>query len=178
MKKINFNPAVPTTTVIIAKKGQPNMVVVFESNGKHGNKRVLPGGRVKVGHHSWLETGIIEAKEEVSITDLKDIKFFSIGSKPGRDTRIVPLKKYLDGADVPTGIDEDKIQVEAHYGFDLVMMATSEMEPIPDNVETKNAFYTDVFNMCSADYAVDHGDILIAYANYLNTGKLPGLDQF
>ena len=39
---------VPTTTVIVYKKGQYNMVVVLRSTGKHGNKLILPGGKVRV----------------------------------------------------------------------------------------------------------------------------------
>ena len=86
-----LKPAIPTSTGIIYKETEPWMVAVLRSTGKHGNKLVLPGGKVKVGHHNWLQTLIIEAKEEISITDLKMINFFCIGSKPLRDVRILEM---------------------------------------------------------------------------------------
>jgi len=177
-KVVPFNPAVPTTTLIIAKKGEPNMVIAFDSSGKHGNKKVIPGGRVQVGQQSWLDTGMREAEEEVNITDLSEVQVFTLCSKPGRDVRRVTLEKYLDGAPVPDGIDPEKVQIDAHYGFDVVLMATTEGEPVEDGVETNNAYFIDVHGVDPDEFALDHGHLLVAYAKYLKTGKLPELGDF
>lgn len=177
MKK-KFIPAVPTTTIIIAKEGQKNMVVIFESTGKHGNKKVLPGGRVKVGLHSWAETGVIEAREEVGIDDLANMELFAVSSKPGRDVRKVTLDKYLDGRGSPEGFSPEIIEIEAHYGFDVAIMATTKSPPIADKNEAKEAYFVDVFEVKPTEYALDHGYLLLAYAKYLKTGKLPDLNEF
>lgn len=173
-----FEPAVPTTTMIISKKDRRNMVIIFDSNGKHGTKKVLPGGRVRVGKESFLETGILEAKQEVSITDLSDIAFFTVCSKPDRDVRKVTLEKYLDGKSIPDGFDENRINILAHYCFDVVLTAVSESEPKSDGDEAKKAYYIDVFNINPDDFALDHGHLLIAYAEYLKTGLLPEISAF
>ena len=171
--------AVPTTTLIIADIHHPEMVIVFDSNGKHGNKKVLPGGRVKIGQHSWLETGLIESKEEVSISDLEEIKFFAICSQPGRDVRPVTLEKYLDGALVPAGIDQKQIKIQAHHGFDVVLTARTRSQPKADQNETCNAYFVNVLlGIDPNEYALDHGHLLIAYADYLTSGVLPALGRF
>jgi ADP-ribose pyrophosphatase YjhB (NUDIX family) len=175
---VPFTPAVPTTTLIISKDEQPEMVIVFDSNGKHGNKKVLPGGRVKVGYHDWLTTGMVEAKEEVGITDLKNIRLFTTCSQVGRYVRKVSLEKYLDGAPVPSGIDLKEIEIHAHYGFDLVLMATTKSEPVPDNDETKNAYFVNVHEVNPDEFALDHGHLLVAFSEYLRSGKLPELGRF
>ena len=77
MKK-TLHAAVPTTTIIASKTNDPYFVAVFRSSGKHGNKLVLPGGRVKVGKQNWLETGKTEADEELGIKNLTDIKLFCL----------------------------------------------------------------------------------------------------
>ncbi len=176
-----LKPAIPTSTGIIYKETEPWMVAVLRSTGKHGNKLVLPGGKVKVGHHNWLQTLIIEAKEEISITDLKMINFFCIGSKPLRDVRILEMGWYLDGNPMPDNIpciDEEKTLVEGYHAFDMVFTAVSNSEPVADGIEGKEAFYVDVNNVNPDDYALDHGHILVAYAHYLKTGNKPALDQF
>lgn len=178
MEKIEFTPAVPTTTLIIAKENQPEMVVVFDSSGKHGDKKVLPGGRVKVGRQSWLDAGLEEAKEEVGINDLSNIKLFTLCSKVNRDVREVSLKKYLDGAPTPAGIDPAEIKISAHYGFDAVLMATTNSQPVADGAEAKNAYFVNVNEVNPEYFALDHGELLLAYSEYLDTNELPQLDDF
>lgn len=178
MEKTPLKSAVPTTTLIIAYENKPEMVIVFDSNEKHNGKKVLPGGRVKVGHQDWLEAGLKEAEEEVGITDLKNIRSFALCSKVGRDVRNVSLERYLDGAPIPTGINQNEIEIEAHYGFDVVLVATTNSQPEPDGIETSNAYFVNVYDVDPNDYALDHGEILVAYANYLDTGELPALGQF
>jgi ADP-ribose pyrophosphatase YjhB (NUDIX family) len=168
---------VPTTTVIVYKKDQYNMVVVLRSTGKHGNKLILPGGKVRVGRDNWKQTGIDEVSQEVNINDLKNIQQFCVASNPDRDKRTIPLKWFLDGNDFPDGIPHD-IQIETYHSFDMILLAESNTEPAPDGDEGSEAFYVDVNNVNPNDYALDHGHMLVAYAHYLKTGEKPALDQF
>lgn len=119
MKK-TFHAAVPTTTIIASKTNDPYSVAVFRSTGKHGNKLVLPGGRVKVGKQNWLQTGITEVDEELGIKNLTDIKFFCICSDPNRDVRQITIEKLLDGQPTPEGFPED-MDIIGHYTFDVVL---------------------------------------------------------
>lgn len=169
--------AVPTATVIIYKENDPSKVVTMKSGSKHKFKSILPGGRVKIGHQNWLETAIDEAKEEVNVKNLKDIEIFCLCSKVDRDVRNVSLEKYLDGNPIPDGVSAD-VQIESHHTFDTVFIASSDTVPTPDGVETNETFYTDVNNFNAEDFALDHGLILKAYADYLKTGKKPDIDQF
>lgn len=170
--------AVPTTTIIIAKEGEENMVVVFDSNGKHGSKRVLPGGKIRVGIQGPIEAGLAEAREEVGISDLENVKLFTVCTKPDRDVRQPRLRQYLDGRDVPTGVDEDEVEVEAYFAFDFVIMATSKLDPKPDGEETENVYFMDVHEINPEEFALDHGELLVAYARYLQTGKKPDFGDF
>ncbi len=170
--------AVPTSTLIITKKGDPAKVLVFESNGKFGNKKLLPGGKVKVGKQSCLETAITEAEEEVGIIDLTNIKLFTLSSRPNRDVRQVSLEKFLDGSPAPSGLESIGLVVETHHGFDAVYVAETEMEPTPDNEETKNAYFIDARSVNQHEFALDHGRLVNAYARFLKTGELPALDEF
>lgn len=170
--------AVPTATLLIIKKGEPKKVLVFESNGKFGNKLLLPGGKVKVGEQSFLDTAITEAGEEVGITDLSKIKLFTLSSRPRRDVRHVSLETFLDGKPVPLGLENSDLVIEAHHCFDAVYVAETGMEPTPDNEETKKVFFIDAFGVDPDEFALDHGRLITAYASFLMTGQLPELDEF
>ena len=176
MKK-TLHAAVPTTTIIASKTNDPYFVAVFRSSGKHGNKLVLPGGRVKVGKQNWLETGKTEADEELGIKNLTDIKLFCLCSDPNRDVRQVTIEKLLDGQPTPEGFPTD-MDIIGHYTFDVVLTAKTDDELRPDKDEAKEAFYIDLRDFNPEDFALDHGKILSAYRNYLETGALPALDQF
>jgi ADP-ribose pyrophosphatase YjhB (NUDIX family) len=178
MNKTLLQVGVPTSTGIISKKSQLNMVVVFDSPIKFPGKKLLPGGRVLVGQQSFLETVIAEAGQEVKITDLTNIRLFTLSSKPTRDVRIVTLEDFLDGKPIPEGLDNNSFMIQAYHGFDAVYMAETEMEPTPDNQETKNAYFIDVFNFDPNEFALDHGKLLSAYARFLRTGELPAVDEF
>lgn len=167
----------PTTTIIASQKENPYMVAIFRSTGKHGNKLVLPGGRVKVGQHNWLQTGIIEAGEELGIKNLENPKFFCLCSNPNRDIRNISIEKFLDGKERPADFP-DTIEVIGHYTFDVVITAQIDDQLIPDASEAKEASFIDVRGIHPEEFALDHGHILVAYCNYLDTGVLPSLDQF
>lgn len=169
--------AVPTATVIVYDENDPTQVVTMESGAKHNYKKILPGGRVRIGHQNWLETAKDEVEQEVRIKKLNKIEFFCLCSKIDRDIRNVNLEKYLDGNPVPDGVSPD-VQIESHHTFDVVFIASSDTAPTPDGVETKKTFYTDVNNFDVSGFALDHGLILQAYAHYLKTGQKPAIDQF
>lgn len=175
--KRELHLAVPTTTLIVASKNDPLFVAVFKSTGKHGNKLVLPGGRVKIGKDNWLQTGLIEANEELAIKNLTDIKFFCICSNPDRDIRNVTLEKFLDGQqkpdDFPTSID-----IVGHYTFDVVLTAVTGDELLADASEGKEAQFLDLRKFDPNEFALDHGQLLVAYVEYLKSGVLPALDKF
>ena len=105
------------------------------------------------------------------------IQQFCIASKPNRDKRTIPLKWFLDGNEFPDGIPHD-IQIETYHSFDIVLMAESNSEPAPDGDEGSEAFYIDVNIVNPDDFGLDHGHMLVAYADYLKTGNKPALDQF
>lgn len=168
---------VPTATAIVYKKSSPNLVAVLRSTGKHGNKLILPGGKVRIGKDTVLQTVIDEVSQEINITDLQNIELFCIASKPDRDVRTIPLRLFLDGNDVPEGLSMD-MQIITYHSFDTVVIAESNMEPVPDQDEAKEAFYIDVNTLDLGDFALDHGHMLVAYAQYLKTGEKPEIDQF
>jgi ADP-ribose pyrophosphatase YjhB (NUDIX family) len=169
--------AVPTSTVIAHHTENRFKVAVFRSAGKHGDKLVLPGGRLKVGRQNWLEAAIAEADEELGIKKLLNIKLFCLCSMPNRDVRKISLEKLLDGNEMPDNFPED-IEIVGHYGYDVVFMAETDDVLSPDKDEAKEAFYLDIREMDPDDFAMDHGKILLAYRDYIRTGELPALDQF
>lgn len=169
--------AVPTTTIIAVRKEDPFMVATFRSVIKHGNKLILPGGRVKVGAHDWLQTGLIEVEEELGIKNLEDPKFFCLCSNPNRDIKKMTIQKFLDGKEIPVDFSYD-IQVIGHFTFDVVITGKTDAELDPDGEEAAAASYVDVRTIAVEDFALDHGKILLAYRNYLETGELPAMNQF
>jgi len=168
---------VPTTTIIASKKGDPYLVAIFRSTGKHGNKLVLPGGRVKVGQQNWLQAGVTEINEELGINNIENPKFFCLCSNPDRDVRNISIKKFLDGQEKPVDFS-DSIEVVGHYTFDVVIIIQTDDELIPNADEAKDATFIDVRTIQPDEFVLDHGYLLVAYCNYLDTGILPSLNQF
>ncbi len=168
---------VPTATMIASKVDDPYQVAVFCSSGKHGNKMVLPGGRVKVGKQNWLQTAVGEAGEELNIKNITDIKFFCISSNVNRDIRLISIEKFLDGNEKPSNWPDD-LQIVGHFTFDVVLTGRTNDELIPEESEAKEAMYLDLRDFNPEEFALDHGQVLVAYVEYLRTGLLPRLDQF
>lgn len=174
----SLHVAVPTATLIISKADDPSRVVVLQSNGKFGDKLLLPGGKVKFSSDSSAETAVKEAGEEVGISDIAGtLKLFCVCSKPRRDLRHVSLNKFLDGNERPEGISED-MPFTTHHCCDTVYLATTRQEPRADGDEAKKVLWIDVDDLNSESFALDHGRLLIAYKNFLENGTLPGVNDF
>ena len=168
---------IPTTTVIASHKSDPYLVAVFRSTGKHGNKLVLPGGRVKVGKQNWLQTGLAELQEELGVQHLENIKLFCTCSATERDLRSITFTKFLDGVEVPETLPKD-IKIIGHYTFDVVFTGQTDDDLRPDADEALEAFYIDVRSINPEDMALDQGRLLLAYRTFLESGVLPAPNQF
>lgn len=165
--------AVPTTTIIAQHPQFEKEVAVLRSGKKHNGKLVLPGGRVKVGKHDFLQTGLIELEEEVGL-EIISPKFFCISSNPTRDVRKVTLKKVADGGEISPELEP--VVVEGHYCFDVAIYGKAKSTNLrPDGEESNEVFWYDLTTLNPEDFAIDHGTLLSLFADFLVTGVCPEL---
>lgn len=169
---------VPTVTVIVYRRGRPNEIVAFESS-KHGGKKVLPGGRKRIGRQNWLETAVAEIAEEIGLTVVAGkLQLFSFASIPLRDVRRIMYSRYLDGLPLPTGMAD--FEVEAHYGSDVIFFVEvdedAELKAVDG--EAKKPRFVDVRTTPMEQFALDHGLVAAAWRNYVEAGQLPPMNAF
>ena len=164
--------AVPTTTIIATRPLDRFQIAVFRSTGKHGGKLVLPGGRVKVGQHDHLTTGLQELREELGL-GLQDARFFCLSDRPDRDIRTISIGKWADGNPVPALFESS--EVDAYICFDIAIYGRAIGEPKADGIEGTRAQWYDLRTLDREAFALDHGTLLAYFREFLETGTYPGL---
>ena len=163
---------VPTTTILAQNPENQWEIAVFRSTGKHGNKLVIPGGRVKVGRQNHFETGKVELTEELGMT-IENPKFFCISDHPLRDVRVISIEKFADGNPVPEELVG--MSVEGYYCFDVSIYGVANGTPKADGDEGKEPAWYDLRNLDEGDFALDHGRLAVLFRKYLETGEVPSL---
>ncbi len=165
--------AVPTTTILAQHPADPFKIAVFRSTGKHGNKLVIPGGKVRIGVENHLDTGIKESGEEIS-AGIIDPKFFCISDNPLRDVRKTTLGKLSEGN--PNFPEEFKnVEVDGHYCFDVSIYGVCSGEPAVDQEEGSEVIWYDLRTLQPGEFALDHGFLALQFKRFLETGILPPL---
>lgn len=164
--------AVPTTTILAQNPRNPWEIAVFRSTGKHGNKLVIPGGRLRLGKQNHLQTAIAELWEELKMKILNP-QFFCISDKPDRDIRTITIDRFADSNPFPTRLKG--MLVEGHYCFDVSVYGFADGEPTADGKEGKSAFWYDLRKLDKNEFALDHGTLALLFKHFLETGEKPAL---
>jgi len=165
--------AIPTSSVIAHREGDPFQVYVIKQAKKHNRRLMMVGGRVALPQQTHFDCARAKWDQEAGGlgATLVDLQKWGVRWDPSVDVREITLGKATNNLCPP---ELRNLPVMGHYGLpDTIFVASVNGTPHPKNGEAEKVVLLDVReiviteNEADSQFGAQHDLVLALYARLL-----------